>query len=120
MTDVDSAGALRRPGGRAGEPDPPKVGYVVVEMAEGGRVDRTQVPEGVELLIVDHDEYLLGPGDRTRRDLEPYERCASCADVRMLHRGPRERSVVRGSGCEGFSPTGETPGGDPLGEIEGG
>ena len=94
--------------------------YAVVQMAEGGRVDRTQAPEGVEILVVDHDEYLEPTPDRTRRDLEPYERCGSCGDVRMLHRGSRERSVMQGSGCGGFEPTGETPGDDALDEREGG
>lgn len=100
------------------EPREPEAEYAVVEMAEGGRVDRTQAPEGIELLIVDHDVYLEPMLHYTRADLEPYERCGSCGDVRMLHRDEGERSIMEGSGCAGFKPTGKTPVGDDLSEWE--
>lgn len=102
------------------EPGRDPARYAIVELGGGGQVNRTQTPEGVDLVILDADAYLEPPLDRTRQDLEPYERCGSCGEARKVHAGPERSGPVlwEDVSCPAFEPTGTTLGGDPLSDWE--
>lgn len=101
-----------------GREDPEPTKYVIVELGAGGRVDRTQTPQGVELVIVDADAYLEPPLCRSRADLEPYERCGSCGEARVVHENGVGANLWIGVECGVFELTGKTLGDDYLNDWE--
>ena len=57
----------------------------VILRVEGIVTHTSQVPDDVELIVVDEEVYTEPMLDYTREDLAPYEECATCGCVKKEH-----------------------------------
>lgn len=88
--------------------------YVVV-ICEGGMVQHTEEPEGVEIVHLDYDD--LEYNDPNLESMAGFERCASCSYAKDLHRDGH--CVLLEAACSGWKPTGFLIDDRPMIDLEG-
>lgn len=88
--------------------------YAVV-ICEGGIVQHTEEPEGIEIVHLDYDD--LDHNDLDLRSMAGFERCSSCSCAKALHR--EGRCVLREASCSGWEPTGLLVDDRPITDLEG-
>ena len=88
----------------------------VILQVEGILIHASQIPDDVELILVDEDVDTEPMLDYTREDLAPYEKCKTCGCVKKEHLDGVGRNLWNHEEYDRSEaePTGKTPAGDRL------